>query len=97
MPTFFRAGEKPVASADDQGLYATFTGIVTNLYEGMVKVDQKSGPAIEGVGDSFAKFSFWQLDKFCLIEPGFEQSELRSSESLAQVCAFQFRETGSIP
>jgi hypothetical protein len=58
----------------------------------MVEVNQKSRPAIEGVGDSFAQFALWQCGELCLIEPSLESLHFRLCQPLAQVKALSFWE-----
>jgi len=92
LTTFFRAGKEPISPTEHHRLNAAFACIVADFDEGLVKVNAKSCPAIECVGDGICQFCFRWLDELCFIEPGFEQGEFWFRQSLAEVCTLSFGE-----
>ena len=91
VTTFFGAGKQPVAPTEHHRLDATFTGIIADFNERMVKVNQKSGPAIESVRDGISKFGFWQFNELLFVEPGFEQIEFRLCQPFGASLCVQLR------
>lgn len=80
-----RAGEEPVAPTENERFDAAFATIVADFNKRMLKVDKKSLPAVEGVGNCFAEFRFWRLKASAFIKPVFEQKGFGLGESLTKV------------
>lgn len=72
LSAFFGAGKEPVLSAKNHRLDAALTGVVAYVHEGMLEVNQESGPSIESVRDGFSKLSLRRFEVFDFIEPSFE-------------------------
>lgn len=85
---FFGASEEPVSATKHHRLHTAFAAVIADFDKVMPEIYEKSGPAIERVGDCLAELCLWKNSMFCFVEPLFKKSNFRLCETLANVEAF---------
>ena len=85
---FLGASEEPVSAAKHHRFHTAFATVIADFDEVVLKVNEKSSPAIESVGDCLAELCLREYRMFCFVEPLFKQVNFRFCEALANVEAF---------